>query len=181
MQRVRTEVALPVPYPDEDVALLGCTARDANGPRRSRAARDVRLLALAGWRREEALGGRVEEVEDAAADVDQKLEEVPALTWQRVDFAMASSRWIGRRRGGPGPCPSIPTSSARSKPGERSRRGRRTPISCLSKRAAPRSTGTTPRGSCARTPRREGRPAPSSTTASLRSAARCGCTTFARR
>src|ERR1700733_13856569 len=84
MPRVKTEVALQYIYPDEDATLLACVAVDGEGAARGDLGRRVLygFLARAGWRREEALGGKVEEVEDAVADVDQALDEVPALTWR---------------------------------------------------------------------------------------------------
>ena len=88
LPKKRTEVALQYIYPDEDAALLGCKDVDEAGKVKIHlaAGRLYGFLARAGWRREEALGGKVEEVDDAVADPEQRLEEVPALTWRRLDL-----------------------------------------------------------------------------------------------
>jgi integrase len=107
MPRVRTEVALQYVYPDEDAELLGCIATDARGAPLVDLGRRVLygFLSRAGWRREEALGGRVEEVEDAVVDVDQRLEEVPALTWQRLDLRHGVVHLDREKTGRPRPVP----------------------------------------------------------------------------
>ena len=66
------------------------------------------FLARAGWRREEALGGKVEEVADAVKDVDQALDEVPALTWRRLDLAHGVVYLDREKTGRPRPVPIDP-------------------------------------------------------------------------
>jgi integrase len=107
MPRVKLEVALQYIYPDEDAALVGCTERDEHGKAKVDLGRRVLygFLTRAGWRREEALGGRVEEVEDAVEDDAQKLEEVPALTWRRLDLRHAVVHLDREKTGRPRPVP----------------------------------------------------------------------------
>jgi site-specific recombinase XerC len=99
MPRVRTEVALQYIYPDEDAALLACPAVDL-GHRVL-----FGFLDRAGWRREEALGVRVEEVSEAVEDAEQKLEKVPSLTWRRVDTKHAIVHMDREKTGRPRPVP----------------------------------------------------------------------------
>jgi hypothetical protein len=79
LPKVRTTVALQFVYPDEDRALMQHEAIPVA----------YRLLygflMRMGWRREEALGGKVEEVDDAL-DGAEALEDVPPLTWSRIDL-----------------------------------------------------------------------------------------------
>lgn len=80
MPKVRTTVALQFLYPDEDAQLM--------------AARDVPLayrvlygfLARMGWRKEEALGGKIERVEGEAEGAEEQLEDLPPLAWSRLDL-----------------------------------------------------------------------------------------------
>ena len=107
MPRVRTEVALQYVYPDEDASLLACIAVDEKGIARVDLGRRVLygFLARAGWRREEALGGKVEEVEDAVKDPEQALDEVPALTWGRLDLRHGVVHLDREKTGRPRPVP----------------------------------------------------------------------------
>lgn len=79
LPRVKSEMALVFVYPEEDALLM-----------RSEADLGLRLLYgflhRIGWRREEALGGKVDEVDDAVEVDDDALEEVPPLTWRRLDL-----------------------------------------------------------------------------------------------
>jgi integrase len=110
LPRVRTEVALQYIYPDEDAALLAFTDVDAEGSQKVDLGRRVLygFLARAGWRREEALGGKVEEVEDAVEDGERKLEEVPPLTWRRLDLRHSVVHLDREKTGRPRPVPIDP-------------------------------------------------------------------------
>jgi integrase len=110
MPRVRTEVALQYIYPDEDAALLGCTGVDDSGAPLVDLGQRVLFgfLARAGWRREEALGGRVESVEGAVEDEEQALGEVPALTWRRADVKHGVVHLDREKTGRPRPVPLDP-------------------------------------------------------------------------
>jgi len=110
MPRVKLEVALQYIYPDEERALVGCTGVDDAGKRKVDLGRRVLygFLARAGWRREEALGGKVEEVEEAVRDEAQKLEEVPALTWRRLDLRHGVVHLDREKTGRPRPVPIDP-------------------------------------------------------------------------
>ncbi len=107
MPRVKVEVALQYVYPDEEAKLVGCTARDPEGRPLVDLGRRVLygFLARAGWRREEALGGKVEEVKEAAKDDAQALDEVPALTWARLDLAHGIVHLDREKTGRPRPVP----------------------------------------------------------------------------
>ncbi len=110
LPKKRTEVALQYIYPDEDLALLGCTEVDEAGKVKIDLGRRVLygFLARAGWRREEALGGKVEEVDDAVADPEQALDEVPALTWRRLDLVHYVVQLDREKTGRPRPVPIDP-------------------------------------------------------------------------
>ncbi len=107
MPRVRLEVALQYVYPDEDATLLACTAVTDEGKPVVDLGRRVLygFLNRAGWRREEALGGRVEAVEDAVEDEAQRLEEVPPLTWRRLDLRHGVVHLDREKTGRPRPVP----------------------------------------------------------------------------
>ncbi len=99
MPKKRTEVALQYLYPDEDAALVGC--KDVDFGHRIL----FGFLYRAGWRREEALGGRVEQVEGAVDDDGQELDEVPALTWRRLDLRHGVVHMDREKTGRPRPVP----------------------------------------------------------------------------
>ncbi len=110
MPRVKLEVALQYLFPDEDAKLLGCTAVDDKGAPRVDLGRRVLdgFLTRAGWRREEALGGKVEAVEEAVEDDAQALDEVPALTWRRLDLVHGVVQLDREKTGRPRPVPIDP-------------------------------------------------------------------------
>jgi hypothetical protein len=97
-------------YPDEDAALLACTETDQQGTPRVDLGRRVLygFLDRAGWRREEALGGKVEEVEGTVEDDEQALGDVPALTWRRVDVEHGVVHLDREKTGRPRPVPLDP-------------------------------------------------------------------------
>ena len=78
--RAKTTIALQFLYPDEDASLMACARVDLG--------RRVLygFLDRMGWRKEEALGGKVEDVEDAVSDDSEALSDIPPLTWSRVDL-----------------------------------------------------------------------------------------------
>ena len=80
LPKVRTSIALQFLYPDEDAQAMKCVAFPIG----------YRLLfgflARMGWRRADALGGEVERVEDEVDDVAEDLDDVPPLTWSRLDL-----------------------------------------------------------------------------------------------
>ena len=90
------------------------------------------FLTRAGWRREEALGGKVEEVDDAVEDAEQALEEVPRAHLATARPVTASCTWTARRPGALGPSRSIRTSCAPSRPGAPSPLPAATTTSCSS-------------------------------------------------
>jgi integrase len=102
MPRVRTEVALQYIYPDEEAALMACKGVDLG--------RRVLwgFMARVGWRGEEALGGKVQEVDCAVDDPDQPLEEVPPLTWRRLDLKHGVVHLDREKTGRPRPVPIDP-------------------------------------------------------------------------
>ena len=102
MPRVRMEVALQYIYPDEDATLLACA--DVDLGRRVL----YGFLARAGWRREEALGGKLDRVEDALEDGEQALDEVPPLTWRRLDVVHGVVQLDREKTGRPRPVPIDP-------------------------------------------------------------------------
>jgi integrase len=106
----RTEVALQFIYPDEDAALLGCIeVGDAGKPKVDLGHRVLYgFLDRAGWRREEALGGEVEEVDDAVEDDEQILDDVPALTWAKLDLVHCIVHLDREKTGRPRPVPIDP-------------------------------------------------------------------------
>jgi integrase len=110
MPRVKVEVALQYIYPDEDATLLACTGLDAKREAKVDLGRRVLygFLARAGWRREEALGGKVDRVKDAVGDAAQALEEVPALTWRRLDLLHGVVHLDREKTGRPRPVPIDP-------------------------------------------------------------------------
>ena len=110
MPKVKLEVALQYIYPDEDFKLLACTATDEAGkPKVDLGLRVLfGFLTRAGWRREEALGGKVEAVEEAVQDQEQALDEVPALTWRRLDLRHGIVRMDREKTGKPRPVPIDP-------------------------------------------------------------------------
>jgi hypothetical protein len=87
--------------------LLGCTAVDDKGAAKVDLGRRVLygFLTRAGWRREEALGGKVEAVDEAVEDEGQALDEVPALTWKRLDLAHGVVQLDREKTGRPRPVP----------------------------------------------------------------------------
>jgi integrase len=107
LPKKRNDIALQFIYPDEDAALIGCTAVDAQGKPVVDLGRRVLygFQTRAGWRREEALGGSVEGVDDAIEDAEQALDEVPALTWRRLDLRHRVVHIDREKTGRPRPVP----------------------------------------------------------------------------
>jgi hypothetical protein len=101
LPKVRTVVALQFLYPDEDAALMGREAVDL-GHRLL-----YGFLARMGWRKEEALGGTVDEVDDAIKG-GAELEAIPPATWSRFDLRRGVVYIDRDKTGDPRPIPLDP-------------------------------------------------------------------------
>lgn len=101
LPKVRTVVALQFLYPDEDAALMRFEAIDL-GHRIL-----YGFLARMGWRKEEALGGTLDEVDDAVKG-GAELEAIPPATWSRFDLRRGVVNIDRDKTGEPRPIPLDP-------------------------------------------------------------------------